>query len=66
MTWDEKIKDFENFLRFERNFTDNTLDAYLRDVKKLRDYAARTNGFFRLRLHSNFQILKGCRCNRRK
>ncbi|MGZ5196850.1 MAG: site-specific tyrosine recombinase XerD [Kaistella sp.] len=39
MTWDEKIKDFENFLRFERNFTDNTLDAYLRDVKKLRDYA---------------------------
>ncbi|MGZ5263420.1 MAG: site-specific tyrosine recombinase XerD, partial [Kaistella sp.] len=34
-----KIKDFENFLRFERNFTDNTLDAYLRDVKKLRDYA---------------------------
>ncbi len=39
MTWDEKIKDFENFLRFERNFSDNTLDAYLRDVRKLRDYA---------------------------
>ncbi|WP_027375989.1 site-specific tyrosine recombinase XerD [Kaistella palustris] len=39
MTWDEKIKDFENFLKFERNFSDNTLDAYLRDVRKLRDYA---------------------------
>ena len=39
MTWDEKIKDFENFLRFERNFSDNTLDAYLRDVRKLRDFA---------------------------
>ncbi|UOE42475.1 site-specific tyrosine recombinase XerD [Chryseobacterium suipulveris] len=39
MTWDEKIKDFENFLKFERNFSDNTLDAYLRDIRKLRDYA---------------------------
>ena len=39
MTWDEKIKDFENFLRFERNFSDNTIDAYLRDVRKLRDFA---------------------------
>lgn len=38
MTWDEKIKDFENFLRFERNFSENTLDAYLRDIKKLHDY----------------------------
>jgi integrase/recombinase XerD len=39
ITWDEKIKDFENFLKFERNFSENTLDAYLRDIKKLRDYA---------------------------
>ena len=39
MTWNEKINDFENFLRFERNFSENTLDAYLRDIKKLRDYA---------------------------
>ena len=39
MTRNEKINDFENFLRFERNFSENTLDAYLRDIKKLRDYA---------------------------
>lgn len=39
ITWDEKIKDFENFLQFERNFSTNTLDAYLRDIRKLRDYA---------------------------
>ncbi len=39
MNWEEKIKDFENFLRFERNFSDNTLDAYLRDIRKLQDYA---------------------------
>ncbi len=38
MTWDEKITDFEHFLRFERNFSNNTVDAYLRDIKKLKDY----------------------------
>lgn len=38
MNWEEKIKDFENYLRFERNFADNTIDAYLRDLKKLSDY----------------------------
>ncbi|KQS93450.1 MULTISPECIES: site-specific tyrosine recombinase XerD [Chryseobacterium] len=39
MTWEEKIKDFEIFLRFERNFSENTLDAYVRDIKKLKDYS---------------------------
>lgn len=38
INWDEKIKDFENFLKLERNFSDNTLDAYLRDIKKLKIY----------------------------
>lgn len=39
MNWKERIEDFENFLRYERNFADNTLDAYLRDIKKLQNYA---------------------------
>lgn len=39
MTWDEKIKDFETFLKFERNFSQNTIDAYLRDIKKLKQHA---------------------------
>ena len=39
MNWQEKIKDFENFLKFERNFSENTLDAYIRDIKKLKEYA---------------------------
>ncbi len=39
MTWSEKIKDFENFLKFERNFSDNTIDAYLRDIIKLGNYS---------------------------
>lgn len=39
MNWSEKITDFSNFLKFEKNFSDNTLDAYLRDIKKLETFA---------------------------
>lgn len=39
MKWEETITEFSNFLKFERNFSDNTLDAYIRDIRKLRDYA---------------------------
>lgn len=33
--WNERIDDFANYLKFEKNFSDNTLDAYVRDLKKL-------------------------------
>lgn len=36
MNWDEKIKDFEIFLKFERSSSDNTLNAYSSDIKKLK------------------------------
>lgn len=39
MNWSEKITDFSNFLKFEKNFSDNTLDAYIRDIKKLESFA---------------------------
>ena len=39
MNWTEKINDFSSFLKFEKNFSDNTLDAYLRDIKKLQVFA---------------------------
>jgi len=39
MNWSEKISDFITYLKFERNFSDNTLEAYQRDIKKLKDYA---------------------------
>ena len=39
MNWSEKITDFSNFLKFEKSFSDNTLDAYLRDIKKLESFA---------------------------
>lgn len=39
MNWSEKINDFSNYLKFEKNFSENTLDAYVRDIKKLQEYA---------------------------
>lgn len=37
--WNETIENFSNFLRFERNFSDNTVEAYIRDIRKLGEYA---------------------------
>ena len=39
MNWSETITDFSNFLKFEKNFSDNTLDAYIRDIKKLESFS---------------------------
>jgi integrase/recombinase XerD len=39
MEWNETIENFSNYLKFERNFSDNTLDAYIRDIKKFSLYA---------------------------
>ncbi len=38
MNWSEKIEDFSNFLKFEKNFSGNTLDAYMRDIRKLESF----------------------------
>ena len=37
--WDIQIKNFAEYFRFEKNFSNNTLDAYIRDLKKLAEYA---------------------------
>lgn len=39
MNWDDKIKDFESFLKFEKNSSDNTLNAYISDLKKLKHFS---------------------------
>ncbi|MDO5615493.1 MAG: site-specific tyrosine recombinase [Cruoricaptor ignavus] len=39
MTWEETIKNFESYLKFERNFSKNTLAAYVSDVQKLKNFA---------------------------
>lgn len=37
--WSRYIRDFETYLRLERNLADNSVQAYLRDVEHLRNYA---------------------------
>lgn len=39
MSWESYIRGYENYLRIEKSLSKNTVDAYLRDIKKL-------NGFF--------------------
>ena len=38
MKWSASSKEFENFLKFERNLSKNTISGYLSDLKKLIDY----------------------------
>lgn len=37
-TWELTIKDFVNFLRLERALSDNSINAYINDVRKLYEY----------------------------
>ena len=39
MEWKEQIKEFEDYLRLEKNFSKNTLEAYLSDINKIKDFA---------------------------
>jgi integrase/recombinase XerD len=39
MEWRAALTDFRVYLKLERTLSDRTVDAYLRDVGKLRDYA---------------------------
>ncbi|WP_250631649.1 tyrosine recombinase [Rhodoflexus caldus] len=36
--WQAAIRRFENYLRLERGFTENSVDAYKRDIKKLAEF----------------------------
>ncbi|MDR7793695.1 site-specific tyrosine recombinase XerD [Riemerella anatipestifer] len=39
MDWNERIQDFANALKFEKKLSNNTIDAYTRDIKKLQYFA---------------------------
>lgn len=39
MNWKEALDNFSTYLQLERNLANNTQDAYLSDIKKLRHYA---------------------------
>lgn len=38
MSWDSAIKSFESYLKIERSLSSNSIEAYLRDVQKLKEY----------------------------
>lgn len=38
MNWDIHIKQFKNYLKLERSLADNSIQAYLRDVTKLKEF----------------------------
>ena len=39
MSWETSIKDFKSYLQIERSLSDNSVQAYMRDVKKFANYA---------------------------
>ena len=39
MSWEKSIKDFKSYLQIERSLSDNSVQAYIRDIKKFANYA---------------------------
>ena len=39
MSWKQSIKEFKSYLRIERSLSDNTIDSYLRDIRKLAKFS---------------------------
>ena len=39
MSWEKSIKEFKTYLKIERSLSDNTIDSYLRDVKKIAKFS---------------------------
>ena len=35
MTWSEAVENYANYLRFEKNASENTIEAYVSDLQKL-------------------------------
>ena len=43
MNWDQYIKQFKNYLRLERSLSDNSVEAYIHDVVKLKQFVEMSN-----------------------
>ena len=39
MSWDTSIKGFKSYLQIERSLSDNSVQAYTRDVQRFANYA---------------------------
>ena len=55
MSWENSIKEFKYYLRVERSLTNNTVDAYIRDVNKLSKYSINKNLSIKLIIRENIQ-----------
>lgn len=42
LSWKVSFKNFENYLRLEKSLSENSIEAYLNDIKKLEDFFAET------------------------
>lgn len=39
MTWPETLNEYKSYLKLEKNVSDNTVEAYIRDIKKLQRFS---------------------------
>ncbi len=46
MTWNLLIKQFNHYLKLERGLADNSIEAYVRDIKKLQQFAEKGDALF--------------------
>ena len=43
MSWENSIKEFKYYLKVERSLADNSVNAYIRDIRKLADFCFKIN-----------------------
>ena len=41
MSWENSIKEFKYYLKVERSLADNSVNAYIRDIRKLADFCSK-------------------------
>ena len=41
MSWEKSIKEFKYYLKVERSLADNSVNAYIRDIRKLADFSSK-------------------------
>lgn len=52
MDWINQIEEYKYYLKIERSFSDNSIEAYINDIKKLQVY------FEQFKIHENFNDIK--------
>ena len=45
MKWNQAIQDYSFYLQIERGLSDNTIDNYTRDLKKLQKFLEESNDY---------------------